>query len=313
MTGKIIQYTTVTAAKIIAALRNGDLVAIPTETVYGLAANALDDLAVAKIYATKDRPQFNPLITHVANVEQARQYGIFNELALRLAEAFWPGPLTMILPQTANCPISKLVTAGLDTIALRVPSHPVALAIIEQSGLPLAAPSANPSGRLSPTRAEHVASGFAGCEQPAYIVNGGEAALGLESTIIRVNASSVDILRHGHVTRADLEKFTIINQENTFSEKPVSPGQLLRHYSPRNPVRLNATTVDPDEVLLAFGAALPGAFETLNLSVTTDLLEAAANLFKMLHALDAYGRTIAIMPIPGHGLGGAINDRISRS
>ena len=314
MAGPIIQYTAETKAQIISALRQDNLVAIPTETVYGLAADACNDQAIVKIYATKDRPQFNPLITHVANLQQAQRYAVFNELALKLAAEFWPGPLTMVLPQTIECKISKLVTAGLETIAIRVPNHPITLDLLNESDLPLAAPSANPSGRLSPTRADHVAAGFKDMDQPVYIVDGGETSLGLESTIIAVYQNDIDILRYGHITRTELEKFTKINKEQIINDKPMSPGQLLRHYSPQNQVRLNVDSVDPDELLLAFGKPLAGAFKTLNLSKSGNLVEAAANLFKMLHELDEISdRVIAVMTVPNEGLGIAINDRLSRS
>ena len=289
-------------------LRDGDLVAFPTETVYGLGADAGNDRAVATIYQVKGRPQFNPLIVHVADQEIARRYVEWTPLAEQLAQAFWPGPLTLVLPRKKNAGLSDLVSAGLPTVAIRVPKHPVAQAVLAEFGGAIAAPSANPSGQISPTSPAHVHSGLGG--RISAIVDGGECAVGLESTILELDGT-VRLLRPGGLAKEDIEAqidrpvLTTVNED-----KIISPGQLKSHYAPRAQVRLNAKNWHPGEARLGFGAVECD----LNLSPAEDLLEAAANLFAHLHRLDAEGRnTIAVSPIPHEGLGLAINDRLQRA
>jgi len=302
------------AAGLIAA---GRLVVIPTETVYGLAANALDDRAVASIYALKNRPQFNPLIIHFLNRSLMESHVIFNPDAEKLAQAFWPGPLTMILPRQKTSKISLLASAGLDTLAVRIPQHPVTLDLLKLTALPLAAPSANPSQGLSPTCASHVAMGFNDVENLPLIIDGGTCSLGLESTIIDLSQDVPTVLRPGIITADHISQVLGKPVRYSFenSDKPKAPGQLHRHYAPALPVRLNATCVKDTEALLCFGTdTLPGAAMTLNLSPASDLCEAAANLFKMLHQVDqAMYTAIAVMPIPNEGIGIAINDRLKRA
>ncbi|EKE77296.1 L-threonylcarbamoyladenylate synthase [Oceanibaculum indicum] len=296
-----------------ALLRAGQLVAFPTETVYGLGGDATDDRAVAAIFAAKGRPSFNPLISHLPDVAHARELALFTPLAEKLAAAFWPGPLTMVLKRRPDCPVSHLACAGLDTIALRVPAHPVAKRLLEATGRPVVAPSANPSGRVSPTSAEHVAEGLAG--RLALVLDGGPCAIGLESTVVDATGDRPVLLRPGGVTLEALEQVAgpVITPESD-PDAPTSPGQLASHYAPALPVRLNAADVRPGEALLAFGPALPGAAITLNLSETGNLEEAAANLFALLRALDRPGLAgIAVMPVHEAGLGLAINDRLRRA
>ena len=297
-----------------AILRRGGLVAFPTETVYGLGAVATNDAAVAAIYAAKGRPARNPLIVHVADVGGARILTRFDERAERLAEAFWPGPLTLVLPQVEGSPISRLATAGLTTIAVRVPAHPVARALLEAVLLPVAAPSANPSGLVSPTTAAHVANDLHGSVD--LVLDGGACPIGVESTVIDLSREDgARLLRPGGLDTALIEAATGRLSEVCDTERPLSPGQLRTHYAPRLPVRLDATTVAPDEALLAFGDLAPaGAHPMLNLSPRGDLAEAARNLFAMLRALDQSGaRAIAVVPIPSCGLGEAIGDRLRRA
>jgi L-threonylcarbamoyladenylate synthase len=302
-------------------LRQGRLVAFPTETVYGLGADACDDRAVAAIFAAKGRPSFNPLIVHVARPAEAEALAVFSDHARRLAEAFWPGPLTLVLPRRADCPVSLLASAGLDTLALRVPRHPVAQALLAACGRPLAAPSANRSGEVSPTTAAHVAESLGAAV--ALILDGGATPVGIESTVLDLSAEPPALLRPGAVTADQIEAVIGPIGRGTAAElgtaPRLSPGMLTRHYAPRTPLRLNATAAGADEALLAFGPRVPpGAAATLNLSARGDLVEAAANLFAMLRQLDhggAAGRfaTIAVMPIPDEGLGIAINDRLRRA
>lgn len=293
-------------------LKQGEVVAFPTETVYGLGADATNDEAVAKIYTLKNRPQFNPLITHVKDLETAEQYGTFTPLARKLADLFWPGPLTLIVPLKPSSPLSKLVTAGLSTVGLRVPHHKTALALLAETDLPLAAPSANPSGRLSPTDAGHVTKLFSNTE--LAILPGETSSIGLESTIIDMTQEKPVILRYGGLSIDELRKVIPDISFAEVSDKVTSPGQLLRHYAPRIPLRLNATEVHQDEALLAFGKALPTSGPCLNLSPQGDLLEAASHLFSYLHELEEHADIsgIAVMPIPHEGLGYAINDRLKR-
>lgn len=306
-------------ARAAALLRAGGLVAFPTETVYGLGADATSDRAVAGIFAAKDRPQFNPLIVHFTSAQAAAQEVVFDDRARQIAAALWPGPLTLVLPRRPESRLSLLCSAGLDSQAVRVPAHPIAQRLLKETGLPLAAPSANVSGRISPTEAAHVAASL-GARVP-LILDGGPCAVGLESTVLDLSGPQAAILRPGAVTAQDLTPFVgpiveaLEAPETSGSAGLKGPGMLLSHYAPRRPVRLGATTVAADEALLAFGPAVPlGAAETLNLSQAGDLKEAAARLFACLHRLDALPvRAIAVMPIPAEGLGAAINDRLRRA
>ncbi|MDZ4382141.1 MAG: L-threonylcarbamoyladenylate synthase [Parvibaculum sp.] len=302
-----------------AAIREGRLVAFPTETVYGLGADATDDQAVASIFEAKGRPRFNPLIVHVANLQEAEKHCVFNAEAERLARRFWPGGLTLVLPRREDTALSLLVSAGLDTVAVRVPAHETARALIEAAKRPLAAPSANPSGKVSPTRAAHVMEGLGAAPQLAFVLDGGACPLGLESTVIGFPQGIPTLLRPGAVARDEIEAVLgrPLADANAASgeEGRASPGQLESHYAPGSPIRLDATEVAEDEVLLAFGPDAPKAKTSMNLSASGDLTEAAANLFAMLRALDADagGGRIAVMPIPMTGLGEAINDRLKRA
>jgi L-threonylcarbamoyladenylate synthase len=293
-------------------LSRGKLVALPTETVYGLAADARDDEAVAKIFSAKARPSFNPLIIHVADLDEARKIAEFDPVALTLARRFWPGPLSLVLKRQARSTISYLATAGLDTIALRVPGNLLARQVIEAAHRPLAAPSANPSGRISPTTAEHVREGLDG--KIDAIIDGGPTLIGIESTVITTLDDRPRLLRPGSVTRAEIESVIGPLTAGAATEF-VSPGQLKSHYAPEHRLRLGARAIQRDEALLAFGARpLDGAIETLNLSPSGNLAEAAANLFSMLRRLDALPIAgIAVMAIPESGLGEAINDRLRRA
>lgn len=292
-------------------LSAGGLVAFPTETVYGLGADARDGQAVARVYAAKGRPAFNPLIAHVDSFETATRYGVFGPQAERLAAAFWPGPLTLVVPLRGECGLSSLVTAGLDSVALRVPAHPLAHALLAEFGGPVAAPSANPSGRISPTRAAHVMAGLGG--RIDAVLDGGACAVGLESTIIGCTGAPT-LLRPGGLPAEAVEACLGAPLSRPGADDGITaPGQLASHYAPGAPMRLNAGTPGADEVWLGFGPDCHGA--ALNLSPSGDLVEAAAALFDHLHRLDAMarGRTIAIAPIPDTGLGRAINDRLSRA
>jgi len=291
-------------------IRAGGLVAFPTETVYGLGADATNDKAVASIFAAKGRPQFNPLIVHVPDIAAAEGIVAFNPLARKLAEAFWPGAVTFVLPRK-DTKLSLLVSAGLDTVAVRVPSGSVARKLLAAAGRPIAAPSANVSGRVSPTRASHVADEFGASID--LILDDGAATLGLESTVIGFDGDKPVLLRLGAMAREEIEK--IAGPLAAAGKKVSSPGQLINHYAPRAKLRLNAQDVKPGEALLAFGPHVPdGAAMTLNLSATGDVKEAAANLFAMLRELDASGaQAIAAMPVPERGLGEAINDRLRRA
>lgn len=306
-------------AEAAALLRSGGLLGLPTETVYGLAANALDGVAVARIFEAKGRPQFNPLIVHVAKPEDAEAFAVFNPVAKDIVAAFWPGPLTIILPRKPDCPVSELCTAGLSTIALRCPAHPVARAVIEAAGVPVAAPSANASGTLSPTAPQHVAASLG--DKVDMILAAGAAPVGLESTVLDLSGDVPVVLRPGAVTPDDLARVLGTPpaiDDGLHEEAPKSPGQLLRHYAPRTPVRLEAMDLCAGEAYLGFGPTLIGKnlpdAQKRNLSDKGDLHEAAANLFGHLHALDAAGCAgIAVAPIPNTGLGLAINDRLRRA
>ncbi len=288
-------------------LRQGLLVAFPTETVYGLGGDARNGEAVASIYAAKGRPSFNPLIAHVASVEAAKRFVEWSDQAGALAAAFWPGPLTLVLPLRAEHGVSSLVTAGLDTLAVRVPAHPTARAVLREFDGPVAAPSANPSGQISPTAADHVRAGLGG--RIAAILDDGPSGVGLESTIVGLSGEPT-LLRPGGIALEQIEKVLSSRLHSHQAGGPLTaPGQLQSHYAPDAPVRLNADTVEGDEVLLGFG---PVECD-LNLSRNADLTEAAANLFAALHSLNETGRPIAVSPIPNHGLGAAINDRLRRA
>ena len=286
----------------------GQIVAIPTETVYGLAADAQNAEAVARIYAAKGRPDFNPLIVHIRDQKAAEKLGVFNATAQALAEAFWPGPLTLVLPLQPDAPIARAVTAGLPTIAIRCPAHPVMQALLLKSGLSLAAPSANPSGSISPTRADHVLKGLGGAVP--MILDGGSCSAGLESTIVAVRDNGWQILRPGPVTSEDIENvigYAPLTAANVSIE---APGQMASHYAPSKPVRLNVIASEPDVYLIGFGAIAGDD----NLSATGDLAQAAAHLFEALHTADASAAVaIAVAPIPHEGIGIAINDRLARA
>ena len=291
------------------ALRARDLVILPTETVYGLAANAADPVAIAKVFEAKGRPRFNPLIAHVADLDAARQIGRFEDAALRLAKAFWPGPLTLVVPYIGGDAMCDLARAGLETVAIRVPAHPLARAVLAAFGAPVCAPSANRSGRPSPTTyADAVEETGAAA---AVALNGGACAVGLESTVVSVIDGVVRLLRPGGVERAAIEVITG-PLHNAEVDAHRSPGRLALHYAPNAPVRLNATHAEPGEVLIGFGEVAGSA--DLNLSPTGDLHEAAANLFAYLRAADRLRPSaIAVAPAPNHGLGEAINDRLKRA
>jgi L-threonylcarbamoyladenylate synthase len=290
------------------ALSRGEIVAFPTETVYGLGANACDAHAVAKVFAAKERPRFNPLIVHVPDLTAAETYAEFDARARKLAEAFWPGPLSLVLPKRADSGIADLVTAGLDT------NHKIAQALLAEAKLPIAAPSANRSGRISPTMASHVEAELG--DIPAMILDGGPCPLGIESTVVGVTGDAPVLLRLGAVPREAIE--AVLEQALPLANEDAaiaSPGQLERHYAPTTPLRLGATDVRAGEALLAFGPNAPqGAVASANLSTSGDLEEAAANLFASLRRLDDSGaKAIAVMPIPTNGLGEAINDRLRRA
>ncbi len=295
-------------------LADGGLVAFPTETVYGLGADAANGEAVARLYAAKGRPRFNPLIAHVSDVKVAHALAGFSDDARRLADAFWPGPLTLVLSKAEHCPVSELATAGLDSIGVRVPDHPVAHDLLAAFGKPIVAPSANQSGHVSPTTAQHVFADLGGLVD--LIIDGGATSVGVESTIVSC-LDAPTLLRPGGLQREDIERVLghpLVLSQVSDDEAPLAPGMLASHYAPRTLLRLNAREVRAGEALLAFGAEAPRATDVLNLSPTGDLVEAAANLFSHLRALDASGAgAIAVMPIPNEGLGEAINDRLARA
>ena len=296
-------------------LRAGGLVAMPTETVYGLAADATSDAAVAAIYAAKERPAINPLIAHVLDIQAAREQAVFSAEGETLARAFWPGPLTLVLPVASSSRISLLARAGLDTVAVRSPSHETARALIEAATAPLAAPSANRSGAVSPTTAAHVVTDLAG--RVDWILDGGPCRYGLESTIVACLSSRPQLLRPGAITREALESAlgSPIDSMSVSQTAPNAPGQLASHYAPRAELRLDAASASSDEAVLDFGDSLKDAAGArLDLSPSGDLIEAASHLFSYLRALDAAGAMrIAVAPIPGQGLGAAINDRLRRA
>jgi L-threonylcarbamoyladenylate synthase len=287
-------------------LQDGGLVAFPTETVYGLGADATNGQSVAAIFAAKGRPLFNPLIVHVEGLEEARRHVELSPRAQALAEKFWPGPLTLVLPRKKDSPLSLLVSAGLDTVALRAPSHPAALALLKATGRPVAGPSANLSGQVTATTAQHVADGLGG--KVDFILDAGSATLGIESTVIGFDGDRPLLLRPGAVPREEIED--LIGPLGRPGNSIQSPGMMASHYAPRAALRLNAGEIESGEVLLGFGDV---AGAKLNLSPTGDLREAAANLFAMLRALDKSATQIAVSSIPDHGIGEAINDRLRRA
>ena len=290
---------------------------MPTETVYGLAANACDDNAVARIFETKGRPRFNPLIVHVAGLDMAAEYAEVTPLAEKLAAAFWPGALTLVLPRRTDCPLSLLVSAGLDTVALRAPNHPVAQDLIAATHRPLAAPSANRSGTVSPTQADHVRQSLEDAVE--MILNGGSCSVGVESTIVKVDGDQAILLRPGGIARAEIE--AVIGAplaEAPKSAKPEAPGMLTSHYAPAARLRLDASAPIDGEAFLGFGEIAGDSPYALNLSPAGNLREAAANLFAYMRKLDALCAAhglpgIAAAPIPTEGLGEAINDRLARA
>ena len=291
-------------------MRAGELVAFPTETVYGLGADATNDSAVAKIFEIKGRPQFNPLISHLPSAHHAFEFGVFSTIAKELALTFWPGPITFVVPRSNKCPISWLASAGLETVAIRVPDHPVARELLELANVPVAAPSANLSGKISPTRPEHVREEFG--SNIFSILEGGDCRVGLESTVLDLSGSTPILLRPGRVTQRQLEmkvgKIKMATRTDTIS----SPGMLASHYAPEAEVRIGATTSIEGEAFLGFGET---SFEPYpNLSPRGDLVEAASNLFHLMRELDKKNpKCIAVAPIPKKGLGIAINDRLKRA
>ncbi|MDE2329764.1 MAG: threonylcarbamoyl-AMP synthase [Bradyrhizobium sp.] len=312
------EAATAAAARVLA---DGRLVGFPTETVYGLGADATNPAAVARLYQAKGRPSFNPLITHVVDLAAARKIARFDAPAARLAEAFWPGPLTLVLPKADGCAVADLATAGLDKIAIRIPAHPVARAMLSAFGGPVVAPSANLSGHVSPTIAAHVQGDLAG--RIDLIIDGGAVDVGVESTIVGCFAAPT-LLRPGGLPREAIERVLgcalagLPEAAAGDTTAPLAPGMLVSHYAPRSKVRLGIERVEAGEALLAFGprtaAGAEAAVAVMNLSVRGDLAEAAANLFGYLRSLDAKGALgIAVMPVPDHGLGEAINDRLRRA
>jgi L-threonylcarbamoyladenylate synthase len=315
---EVLPNSPINMAAVALALQDGRLAAFPTETVYGLGADATNDAAVAAIFAAKGRPEFNPLIVHVAHADEAAGLVELTDAAERLMLRFWPGPLTLVLKRRANCPISLLCSAGLDTLAVRCPAHPLARELIEAVGVPIAAPSANRSGTVSPTTAQHVAESFREQCHPlfAYILAGGRCAVGLESTVLDLSGEVATILRPGAICREELEE--TINERVISADANAAikaPGMLASHYAPRAPVRLDTRTPTAEEAYLAFGPSRGlTAKHILNLSELGDLEEAASNLFAYLRQLDALAPSaIAVAPIPNVGLGIAINDRLARA
>ncbi len=296
-------------------LRAGGLVAFPTETVYGLGADATSDIAVARLFEAKGRPRFNPLIIHVADVAAADENVQFDARARGLATRFWPGPLTLVLSRRETSRVSRLASAGLDTLAIRAPAHPIARDLLTAAGRPVAAPSANRSGLLSPTRAAHVLASLD--DRVDLILDGGQCPIGVESSVVDLSVTPPALLRPGGLAKREIEQVIgpLAEAAGADDAGPRSPGQLARHYAPGHPIRMNAITVQEDEALIAFGREVPqGAHVTLSISPDGDVVEAASNLFAMLHEADrAEIRAIAVMPIPDDGLGAAINDRLRRA
>jgi L-threonylcarbamoyladenylate synthase len=315
---RVVRADAASIAEAVRVLAAGGTVAFPTETVYGLGADATDGRAVARLYEAKGRPAFNPLIAHAADRPAARRLARFDADATKLGAAFWPGPLTLVLPKSADCSVAELATAGLDSVAVRVPDHTVARDILKAFGKPVVAPSANRSGHVSPTTAEHVQADLGG--RIDLIIDGGATAVGVESTIVACLGEPL-LLRPGGVPRAAIERVlgrTLADAADRREDLLLAPGMLTSHYAPRTRLRLNAHRIAPGEALLAFGsvqiAGVGHAKKVLNLSQHCDLVEGAANLFSHLRALDTAGASaIAVMPIPDQGLGEAINDRLGRA
>ena len=310
---RILEPTAHSIALAAEAIRAGRTVALPTETVYGLGADATNDAAVAAIFAAKERPRFNPLIVHVPDAAAAQRHVEWTPLAQKLATAFWPGPLTMVLKRRPGCALSLLVSAGLDTAAIRVPRHPLAQSLLRAADRPIAAPSANRSGAISPTRPEHVVQSLG--DAIDIVLDGGPCLIGVESSVVDASGETPVLLRPGGITREDIARVAGSVKDVQAGGPLHSPGMLESHYAPSLPMRLNATSVTPLEGLLAFGPTpLEGAGLTINLSSSGNLAEAAANLFGAMRALDRPGlERIAVMQIPDHGLGEAINDRLKRA
>ena len=308
---RVISATPAGIAEAARLIKAGEVVAFPTETVYGLGADATNDAAVARIFAAKGRPSFNPLIVHVVDAAGAKQLVTWNDFAEKLAGTFWPGALTVVLPRSETCPLSLLVSAGLPSVAVRVPAHGIAQALLGVAGCPIAAPSANASGSMSPTTAAHVAASIGGAIP--LILDGGACKVGLESTVLDLTGEGPILLRPGGIALEAIEAVLGVSIPSALDdeEHPKSPGMLARHYAPRAPLRLDATSTADDETLLGFGPNSSAG--CLNLSPTGNLEEAAANLFAMLHKLDETSERIAVMPIPDIGLGRAINDRLRRA
>lgn len=299
MQTRVLAFSDNAIAEATRLILEGEPVGVPTETVYGLAANAMNAQAVARIYEAKGRPAFNPLIVHVPDLNAAQEIGVIADEALDLAERCWPGPLTLVVPLRQRTGIASIVTAGLDTIGIRVPAHPAMQALLRSTGRPLAAPSANASGSISPTRAEHVLKGLGG--RIPLIIDGGRTERGVESTIVAATGGALRLLRPGPIE---------VDAEQASGEKIEAPGQLASHYAPSKPLRLEADTAAEDEFLIGFGE-LSG---DVSLSPSGDLVEAAASLFDLLHQADASEKArIAVAQVPEHGLGVAINDRLRRA
>jgi len=304
----ILLFDDVSIAHAVSLIAQGEPVAVPTETVYGLAGDATSGTAIAAIYAAKGRPSFNPLIVHVTDVAAAERLAVFDDVARALAAALWPGPLTLVLPRREGSPVASLATAGLATIAIRVPAHPAMQALLKACGVPLAAPSANASGTISPTRAAHVAVSLGG--RIPLIIDGGACVVGLESTIVAVDETGLRLLRPGVVTAEVLTAATGLPITTATGGAIESPGQMLSHYAPAKSLRLNALDAQPGEYLIGFGIVMGQS----SLSPSADLVEAAAALFDQLHCADASPQArIAVAPIPPHGLGLAIIDRLTRA
>lgn len=308
---RLVQFRTAIASAA-REIADGRLVAFPTETVYGLGADATNGQALARIFERKSRPRMNPLIVHLPDIKSARRHVLFNNMAERLAEAFWPGGLTMVLPRLIDSPIHDIASAGMPGLAIRVPSHPVALALLLAANTPIAAPSANKSGEPSPTRASHVWDSLG--DDDLTILDAGPCSAGLESTVIGFEAGKPVLLRPGAIAREDIEAIVgELSEPSDDAERPSSPGRLLRHYAPKARLRLNAARPEEGEIYLGFGP-LPAGVDGLQLSAASSTREAATNLFAMLREADKRGASgLAVAPIPEEGLGEAINDRLRRA
>ena len=298
--------------KAVERLKNGELVSFPTETVYGLGADASNELAIAKIFESKKRPKFNPLILHFSSFDEIKENCETNNIIEELNQLFWPGPLTLVLKRKKNSNLSSLASAGLNTLAVRIPDNNIALKLIDNLKKPIAAPSANKSGLLSPTEASHVYNYFKNDKNLSIILDGGPTIIGVESTVVKIDNGIIYILRHGGISLEELEEKTsykIFDSEKKKDKRIISPGMLSQHYSPSVPLRINAKKADEGELLIGFGPE----FNEPNLSKNGDLIEAASKLFSMLSKLEKETERIAIAPIPNKGLGRAINDRINRA